>query len=589
MLRARRGRRGAFSGEWGGRAGLAVVSRSLAGAIALGVALTAVAGTAAAAPPFYVKLPAELNQRRYTPVTATLPNGNVLVAGGSDEPAKTIEWLKSAEVLNTSTLTLEKLPAQMAVARNEEVYAALPGGEVLIAGGYNGVEHALKSAELFSPATSTFAKLPAEMTTERDGASAAVLHDGKVLIVGGFNEKTLQKTAELFNPETRTFEKVSGEALAERYEATATTLPDGKVLIAGGSDAGGELKTAELFNPETGAFEALASEAAVKRREAASVALQDGEVLILGGHNETKEELQSTEVFNPVTGVFQLVAGEMAVERAGPGATLLQNGKVLIAGGVNEVEPLPNAYLNSTEVSAVSAAAATTGPASGITTGAATLTGTALSEALGRAYFQYGPTSAYGSSTPVQLFPASLGGAPFAAAVAGLAPATTYHYRLVAENGTTTAGADQTFTTLQIPAPVISSVRQSASRWRRGTRLAHVSTRVRRPPVGTTFSFALNEPATVTFSFTQRTGGRRVGHRCLAQTPKNRHRGACKRTVTVAVLSFAGHPATNSVSFLGRVSRTRRLRPGRYSMLIGATNSAGLKAVPRSLTFTIVR
>jgi NHL repeat len=65
--------------------------------------------------------------------------------------------------------------------------------------------------------------------------------------------------------------------------------------------------------------------------------------------------------------------------------------------------------------------------------------------------FEYGPTSAYGSSTP---FPEGSVGEGLEshavwAAASGLAPGSTYHYRVVATNELGTAyGPDQTFTTL---------------------------------------------------------------------------------------------------------------------------------------------
>jgi DNA-binding beta-propeller fold protein YncE len=64
--------------------------------------------------------------------------------------------------------------------------------------------------------------------------------------------------------------------------------------------------------------------------------------------------------------------------------------------------------------------------------------------------FQYGPTAAYGSSVP---FPAGSAGAGEAdvlraVQIQGLAPATTYHYRLVLENGLgPVTSPDQAFTT----------------------------------------------------------------------------------------------------------------------------------------------
>jgi hypothetical protein len=64
--------------------------------------------------------------------------------------------------------------------------------------------------------------------------------------------------------------------------------------------------------------------------------------------------------------------------------------------------------------------------------------------------FEYGETTAYGSTVPTP--DASAGSAATAvsvtAPIGGLAPDTTYHYRLVATNADgTTAGADRTFTT----------------------------------------------------------------------------------------------------------------------------------------------
>jgi hypothetical protein len=68
--------------------------------------------------------------------------------------------------------------------------------------------------------------------------------------------------------------------------------------------------------------------------------------------------------------------------------------------------------------------------------------------------------------------------------------------------------------------PSITAVHQSHSVWRDGRMLAQISSQARRskhkPPRGTTFSFDLNEPAAITFRFTQRARGRKVKNRCVA-------------------------------------------------------------------------
>jgi YVTN family beta-propeller protein len=139
-----------------------------------------------------------------------------------------------------------------------------------------------------------------------------------------------------------------------------------------------------------------------------------------------------------------------------------------------------------------------------------------------------------------------------------------------------------------VAAPRITAAHQSASAWREGSKLVRISRR-KGPPVGTTFTFSLNEQAAVSLRFTQRVNGRKAGRRCLAQTHRSRHRRACKRTVTAGTLSFAGHAHTNQVAFQGRLSRAKKLKPGRYSVIITATNSVAARSAPVALNFTIVR
>lgn len=103
------------------------------------------------------------------------------------------------------------------------------------------------------------------------------------------------------------------------------------------------------------------------------------------------------------------------------------------------------------------------------------------------------------------------------------------------------------------------------------------------------FSFTLNEQATVSLRFTQQRTGRKVKGKCVAHTEANRHRPSCKRTVTIATLSFSGHDGLNKISFQGRLSRSKRLPPGRYTLLITATNSVGERSQTRMLSFTIVK
>jgi hypothetical protein len=95
------------------------------------------------------------------------------------------------------------------------------------------------------------------------------------------------------------------------------------------------------------------------------------------------------------------------------------------------------------------APSATTGSATGISETGATLNGTVSPN--GRDthyYFQYGTSTSYGSTTGEVDVGSGMSAVGASTAIAGLAPSTTYHYRLVAHNELgTTYGGDVAFAT----------------------------------------------------------------------------------------------------------------------------------------------
>lgn len=97
--------------------------------------------------------------------------------------------------------------------------------------------------------------------------------------------------------------------------------------------------------------------------------------------------------------------------------------------------------------------AATTGAADPVGSGTATLHGTVEANQVQtvQAWFEYGTDTGYGSTSPTQSVAITTAkqAQPVSAAVAGLAPSTTHHYRLCMRlaSGETHCGADQTVTT----------------------------------------------------------------------------------------------------------------------------------------------
>jgi phosphodiesterase/alkaline phosphatase D-like protein len=97
-------------------------------------------------------------------------------------------------------------------------------------------------------------------------------------------------------------------------------------------------------------------------------------------------------------------------------------------------------------------AAVSTGGSSGVSSAQATISGSVdpKGNPVSACRFEYGSTLSYGTQVPCPTDPGSGSGAVSESiALSGLAPNTTYHYRLVAENGGgLTEGADASFATL---------------------------------------------------------------------------------------------------------------------------------------------
>lgn len=139
------------------------------------------------------------------------------------------------------------------------------------------------------------------------------------------------------------------------------------------------------------------------------------------------------------------------------------------------------------------------------------------------------------------------------------------------------------------PAPTLSGLGESNSRWREGSKQATLSkAKPKRAKVGTTFSFTLNEPAGVVLRFSQIVTGRKVRRKCISESRSNRRKAPCRRTVIAGTLSFATVTAgAHVISFDGRLSSHKTLKPGAYSVTVSATNNGTVTSKP--LKFTIVK
>ena len=178
---------------------------------------------------------------RYRHTATLLPNGKVLVSGGFTDGYER-SAIASAEVYDPASGTWSAT-GPMATARGRHTATLLPNGKVLVAGGSNG-GIAIASAEIYDPALGTWSAI-APMASSRELATATLLFNGKVLISGG--NGTNPSSAEVYDPAAGTW-SVAASMAAARWAHTATLLPNGKVLVSAGHN-GSFLGGAELYTP----------------------------------------------------------------------------------------------------------------------------------------------------------------------------------------------------------------------------------------------------------------------------------------------------------------------------------------------------
>src|SRR5204862_2627956 len=103
-------------------------------------------------------------------------DGTVLAEGGN-LPHPT------AEVYNPAT-GIWSYTGSMVAARSSPTATLLPDGRVLVAGGSDIYRNSLTSAELYDPASRTWTAT-GSMAQGRQGHTATLLTNGKVLVAGG--------------------------------------------------------------------------------------------------------------------------------------------------------------------------------------------------------------------------------------------------------------------------------------------------------------------------------------------------------------------------------------------------------------------
>ncbi|MBZ4374167.1 kelch repeat-containing protein [Corallococcus sp. AS-1-6] len=276
-----------------------------------------------------------LLQGRYGHSAVALSNGRVMVFGGwvwgwNEWGEETQIPADSVDVFDPATGTWRW--GNPLALRSEGIAVPLPGGQVLVASGHHNFDYTVTAhAEAWSW---TMGPSAAGTSMQRSGAAAVLLLDGRVLVAGGYRNGALAACelftpASSFGPAVRDWVYGAHPLRRSRAQASAVVLPSGKVLVAGGLSNEDHLASAELYDPATGTWE-LTGAMATRRSKPTLVLLSTGKVLAVGGANE--EALHTAELYDPAVGTWTAVP-DPVVGRTEATVTALPSGHLLVTGG----------------------------------------------------------------------------------------------------------------------------------------------------------------------------------------------------------------------------------------------------------------
>lgn len=238
-------------------------------------------------------------------VLAPLPNGEILVAGGATAQ-RHLGVTATAEIYNPATGAWTRT-GSMNTARQTATATVLPNGKILVAGGTTFINgSAIATAELYDPSTGVWTPTGSMNFARGQHTATLLATNGFVLVAGGGDGyKYYTNTAELYNPSTGAW-TLTGSMSVARFGHAANQLPVGQVLAAGGQSTqnlgcppcGNLESSAELYDPSIGVWLSAGNMDSVREHQYA-VLLPSGKVLEAGGAILTGGNTAAADLYQP--------------------------------------------------------------------------------------------------------------------------------------------------------------------------------------------------------------------------------------------------------------------------------------------------
>jgi len=312
------------------------------GGFSLGGAATDTAEFFHAATEVFVTLSARMRASRAGHTATLMTDGRVLLAGGWFETSPGQTAVRAtAEVFDPSLGSFVTV-GDLNQARADHAAVTMPDGRVLLTGGsdWSGGFIDLDDAEIFDPLTNTFSTAPELMTTFRSTHGMLDRGDGTFLLAGGSLGDLRAERYNLFTGEFIALNSAAGDGV--RFGPAMAFFESGAAAVAGGEATGTVLHISTTnFVQNTG------SGLTRPRSYATATRIKPDQILVAGGidiSNGRFIESSCDVLIEGGIGGSNTFATEV---RFGTGmahhtATILPTGDILFCGGLNEDGALPN-------------------------------------------------------------------------------------------------------------------------------------------------------------------------------------------------------------------------------------------------------
>lgn len=277
--------------------------------------------------------------RRWSAGVSVLPDGNVLITGGSyyypagnytDRDNRVYRYNVASNTWSSRAV----VPGALELYNHGQ--STLLDGTVLTTGGGSGTSYLQTNS--YDPVANVWTT-KAAIPQIRYGHIQETLDDGRVFVAGGWAGGSTGTKSWFYNPTTNTWDSTTGASLPAGFVSGggSAKLTDGSVMMAGGG--GTTTYTSYMYDPVGNVWTTKADFVGARggsARMAPILGNNDGvKAIVLGGSTHS-----GTGIYDKATNTWS-VGPNMAHSRSGFMAAALPDGRIFAAGSDNSSDTTP--------------------------------------------------------------------------------------------------------------------------------------------------------------------------------------------------------------------------------------------------------